>query len=388
MWRRREAAGRNARRALRITATSITSCTIAAATGTSHPVAAASIASIDSPMPTPMLSTAMRRARCAMTIASPTRSSRSARITTSAASEEALAPRAPIAMPTSAAASAGASLIPSPTMTVGLMRCSVRTASTLSEGTRSANTTSKSRAAPMVCAAAARSPVIMPIRATPAARKASDRARRIGTQFIGEQERADRPFVDGEEHHQSRAPRGAARGAQRPCVGRTMSKDDVVGTGAHAFAFDKAIEAGTGGLAHVLGHRQRQAAVQRRGHDRRGDHVMRGLLERGAEPQDLVGMFVRRNLDRQQARTAHRQRAGLVEQHRIGPRQRLKRSSAFDQNAAPRSLRDPAMKATGAARMRGQGVAATSTARPRIMSPEKSQATLATASVNGRKNSA
>ena len=174
----------------------------------------------------------------------------------------------------------------------------------------------------------------------PCGAERADRARRIGTQFIGEQERADGPFVDGEEHHQSRAPRGAARGPQRPCVGRTMSKDDVVGTGAHAFAFDKAIEAGTGGLAHVLGHRQRQAAVQRRGHDRRGDHVMRGLLERGAEPQDLVGMFVGRNLDRQQARTAHRQRAGLVEQDRMGPRQRLERSSAFDQNAAPRSLRD------------------------------------------------
>ena len=42
----------------------------------------------------------------------------------------------------------------------------------------------------------------------------------------------------------------------------------------------------------------------------------------------------------------------------------------------------PAMKATGAARMSGHGVAATNTARLRMRSPEISQATKATASVN------
>ena len=115
---------------------------------------------------------------------------------------------------------------------------------------------------------------------------------------------------------------------------------------------------------------------------------MRGLLERGTEPQDLVGMFVRRNLDRQQARTAHRQRASLVEQDGVGPRERLERSSPLDQNAAPRSLRDTRNEGDWCRQDEGQGVAATSTARPRIMSPEKSQATPATVSVNGRKNSA
>ncbi len=55
---------------------------------------------------------------CAIAIASATRSSRSTISTTSAASLEAVAPRAPIATPTSAAASAGASLMPSPTMIV------------------------------------------------------------------------------------------------------------------------------------------------------------------------------------------------------------------------------------------------------------------------------
>src|SRR5664279_4782423 len=48
----------------------------------------------------------------------------------------------------------------------------------------------------------------------------------------------------------------------------------------------------------------------------------------------------------------------------------------------------PAIKATGAARIRGQGVAATSTARARMGSPETTQASAATAIVKGRKRSA
>ena len=103
-------------------------------------------------------------------IASPTRSKRSVRITTSAASEEAVAPRAPIAIPTSADASAGASLMPSPTIVVGCSRCSTCTASTLSEGAHSLSTASRSSAAPIACAAAARSPVTIIIRVTPASR--------------------------------------------------------------------------------------------------------------------------------------------------------------------------------------------------------------------------
>ncbi len=46
------------------------------------------------------------------------------------------------------------------------------------------------------------------------------------------------------------------------------------------------------------------------------------------------------------------------------------------------------MKATGAARISGHGVAATSTASPRIGSPERAQAKPATASVTGSSSSA
>jgi len=52
-------------------------------------------------------------------------------------------PLAPIAMPTSAVASAGASLMPSPTMMVGAFGFSASILSTLSAGTASATTSSR-----------------------------------------------------------------------------------------------------------------------------------------------------------------------------------------------------------------------------------------------------
>ena len=48
-----------------MTATSIASWKIAAGTGASHPTVAAAMANVERPMPTTMLSTAIRRARCA-----------------------------------------------------------------------------------------------------------------------------------------------------------------------------------------------------------------------------------------------------------------------------------------------------------------------------------
>ena len=105
---------------------------------------AISIATSDIPMPAITLCRAIVRARWAMRIASGSRSRRSTVITRSAASELAVAPRAPMATPTSAVASAGASLMPSPTMTriPSARAFSSATASTLSAGVRSASTAS------------------------------------------------------------------------------------------------------------------------------------------------------------------------------------------------------------------------------------------------------
>ena len=77
-------------------------------------------------MPTSTACSAMRLERWAMRIASASASTRSTIRTTSAASEDAVAPRAARATPTSAAARAGASFTPSPTMIVAASALSVR----------------------------------------------------------------------------------------------------------------------------------------------------------------------------------------------------------------------------------------------------------------------
>ena len=155
-----------------MTATSIASWISAPATTGSAPNAANPIATSDIPIPAMTLWTAIWRDRFARRMASASRSRRSTVITRSAASELAVAPRAPIATPTSAMASAGASLMPSPTMTTGPSESAIswRTASTLSAGVRSARTPSTPIAAPTISATEAWSPVTMTIRVIPARR--------------------------------------------------------------------------------------------------------------------------------------------------------------------------------------------------------------------------
>ncbi len=174
---------RAARSAFRITTTSIASWTRAPHTAGSRPNAAAIIPAIDIAIPATTLWTAMRRVRRASTCASPSRSRRSTVSTMSAASEDAVAPRAPMAIPTSASANAGASLMPSPTIIVGANSLSARTTSSLSAGERSASVSSTPMTAPIVSATSARSPVTITIRRMPLLR--SDRTVRLASARIG-----------------------------------------------------------------------------------------------------------------------------------------------------------------------------------------------------------
>ena len=228
-------------------------------------------------------------------------------------------------MPTSAEASAGASLMPSPTMMVGCSRCSERTASTLSEGTRSASTASRSSAAPIACAAAARSPVTMTMRATPASRSSriargvSERSSSASSSApIGRPSTATKTMsADRHEARRiardahsltrapakimSREPAATCRPSIMPCSPEPMDSRTCSGTLRPKAARGPGLDDGV------------------------GEHVMRRLLERGAEHQHLVGRLARRDLDGEQPRAADRQRAGLVEQHGMGARQRLQR---------------------------------------------------------------
>jgi hypothetical protein len=74
---------------------------------------------------------------------------------------------------------------------------------------------------------------------------------------------------------------------------------------------------------------------------------MRSLLERSAEREHAIDGLARRHLHRQEPRSADRQRAGLVEQHGVRPRQRLERSAALDQDTAPCRLRDAGDESNG-----------------------------------------
>ena len=120
-----------------------------------------------------------------------------------------------MAIPTSAAAKAGASLMPSPTMRVGFSRCSIATASTLSAGTRSASTASRSS-----CSTDRFS------RIRPVARHHGDAhdarvAKRADSpafllQFIGKQQCACGMPVDRDEHTEGGAPGRAPQRWRRP----------------------------------------------------------------------------------------------------------------------------------------------------------------------------
>ena len=139
---------------------------------------------------------------------------------------------------------AGASFTPSPTMIVGPMCRSNRTASTFSDGVRSANTSSTPVTAPTISAISERSPVTKTARLMPARRKFRSVRARVGTHGVVEED-ADGDPVDADEHSgrsielgptpESRAPspwagprrpttagrpsprgRGRCRGSRRP----------------------------------------------------------------------------------------------------------------------------------------------------------------------------
>ena len=209
---------------MRITATSITSCTIAAGTGTSHPAVAASMASADRLMPTMMLCTAMRRARCAITIASPTRSRRSARITTSAASDEARGAaraqrdahvgRRQRRGVVDAVADHDGRIEP----LLGTHRVDLVGGNAIGQhGIEIERGADRLRGGGAVAGDHDDA-------GNAGLAQHADGMRRVGAQLVGEQQRADRPPLDGDEHDQRRPPRGAPYRPPGPFAGALAAK--------------------------------------------------------------------------------------------------------------------------------------------------------------------
>ena len=128
-----------------------------------------------------------------------------------------MAPRAPIATPTVAAASAGASLIPSPTITVTARSRSARTAATLSAGVCSAYTSSSPSTVATSRAGSARSPVSMTSRFKPGRAQPAHRAGCVAAQRVPQQHRTGWLALDAHPGDRGRCP-GVARltAAARP----------------------------------------------------------------------------------------------------------------------------------------------------------------------------
>ena len=268
---------RRARSALRMTMTSMASWRIAPATTGRSPTAAATIATTDIPIPRTTLWTAIERARRAIWTASVKRSSRSTAMTMSAASEDALAPRAPIATPTSARARAGASLRPSPTITIG-PEASVRSAwttSTFSDGTRSASTTSTPMADPTASATDALSPVTITIRREADPPQRADRPRGLGAERVVHDHGAADRIVDPDERARRALDRGPAPDVAGPARQSARSRTELRGPHRHPSPVDDAGHARARGLDDVVRHRQREAPLPRAVDDRRGEHVRR-----------------------------------------------------------------------------------------------------------------
>ena len=283
------APGRTARSAMPIASTSMTSCTTAPAAGGSSPTAAATMATSDRPMPTRTACSAILFERRAIRIASPRASIRSTVSTTSAASEDAVAPRAASATPTPAAASAGASLTPSPTMIVAPFADSRSIAASLSAGSQSASTVSTPTMRPIMSAMSARSPVTSTTRVIPAVRSARTILGASGRIASCSRNAPAGLVVDGGEHRQRAVQVGApahltdpGRGGVTDDPGCLAEPDPV--------AADGSLQAVAVHLLDVLGHLQGQPAPGAAGDDRAGQHVRRHLVQGRGESQHLVGV--------------------------------------------------------------------------------------------------
>ena len=200
-------------------------------------------------------------------------------MTTSAASDEALAPRAPMAMPTLAAASAGASLMPSPTMMVGLQPLLDRHRIDLvggnpvgehgieiqrrADGFRGIGAVAGHHDDPR----------------HPGRSQGLHGARRLAPQFIAKQQGADRAAVHGDEHAQGRPPRRAPQRTHRPVLRLARAVHQLMRADPDRAAVDLSLQARSQRLAHQGRNRELKALAQGRLDDGGGDDVMGRLLQ-------------------------------------------------------------------------------------------------------------
>ena len=248
---------------------------------------------------------------------------RSTAITASAASDAIVAPAAPSAMPTSASASAGASLIPSPTITTG--------ARSVAGGQRAHELQLVLRRLAGVDRGRRPPPARRPRRCSrhrpwPGPRAGCPTVRRSATSPAASSRRRSDMTITA-------TTRPSAATVTRACPGPTATSDAGCRLRGLLAATNAVLPTATrrpstspgdalpGVLAHAARHAQPEPAVGGRPHERRGHGVRRELVERGRDPQRLAGRQAVERDDAVDLRRAERQRPRLVEEHgaRRGP---------------------------------------------------------------------
>ena len=286
-------------------------------------------------------------------------------ITASAASEEAVAPASPIAIPTSA------------------QRQRRRVVDAVADhhhrraGRPGADRPARPRACPAACsrrrpdrARAPRRPARrsrgvvtgdhrdVPRRRRPAARSTSRRG--VVADVVGHHDRA-RPA------RPSTSPRSAPARCSRASVARRRRRRP---SATRRCPSTRALDPVARLLAHVLG--ERAARALRRGRRARARRRAHGPTADPATPPGAAtrSLACRRDgLDPDDPRRAEGQRAGLVEQHAACAAEPLDHARALDDDPGRAARETPETSAIGAARISGHGVATTTTASARTASP-------------------
>ena len=149
-----------------------------------------------------------------------------------------------------------------------------------------------------------------------------------------------------------------------------------------------ALQAGAHALLHLAGCLQRQPSGDRRRYDGRSDDMM-GCLLQDAASRKISSALCFGAVSIATSRAPPTVNVPVLSNMTVCARARASRGPPPLIRIPSRAAWEtPAINATGAARISGHGVAATSTASPRIGSPESSHAAPAMRSVSGRSSKA
>src|SRR4051794_15661848 len=327
---------RSARSALRMTAMSIPSCSSAPATGGRWPNAATTMATTLRDMPATTLWRAIDIVRLPIRTASATRSIRSTVMTASAVSLDTVRLVPASAMPTSASASAGASLTPSPTMTTGRRSGCARGAHDGELVLRrllgvDAIEAGLARDGERDVAAVTRDHLHV---AHALAVEGGDEVGGVGTEPVAHDEHAGEAIVDADVHERL-SGRGVELFGRRGAVaGEAVRQQPRLAAHAHAAAVDHCLDPVPRSFARSGRLPQRQSAGDRIVDEPFGQDVGGELVDRGGQAQQLRLADAVEADDPLDRGTAPRQGPRLVEQHGPRPRQLLEGAAALEDDPA------------------------------------------------------